>query len=87
MALRFLNRSRSFDEARCAIRFIGNDGLREVPFFVEASALVPTGISRLSRLHLLAAFDAALISIRDVAREAYSNDCRRCYVLTVADFR
>ena len=36
MTLDFPNRSRSFDEARNAVRFIGHDGMFEVPFFVEA---------------------------------------------------
>ena len=39
MTLEFLNPSRSFDEVRNAIRFIGHDGMFEVPFFVEVEAL------------------------------------------------
>lgn len=39
MTLDFPNPSRSFDEARNAVRFIGHDGMFEVPFFIEAAAL------------------------------------------------
>ena len=39
MTLEFLNPSRSFDEVRNAMRFIGHDGMFEVPFFVEVEAL------------------------------------------------
>ena len=39
MSLAFPNPSRSFDEVRNAVRFIGHDGMFEVPFFVEADAL------------------------------------------------
>ena len=70
MTLEFPNRSRSFDESRNAIRFIGHDGMFEVHFFVEAAALVEPGRSDLSQTDFLTAFDAARGSIHDVAREA-----------------
>ena len=83
--------SRSFDEARNAVRFIGYDGMFEVPFFVEAAALATQGGSRDGHLpseaEYLAAFDSARGSIQDVAREAYSNSRRSSYKLTAADFR
>ena len=40
MALNFPNPSRSFDESRKGVRFVGHDGVFEVPFFIEADALV-----------------------------------------------
>ena len=43
VTLEFPNRSRSFDEARNAVRFIGYDGMFAVPFFVETEALVRPG--------------------------------------------
>lgn len=85
--LEFPNRSRSFDEARKAVRFIGHDGMFEVPFFIEAAALTQPGQTEPSETDCLAAFDAARGSILDVAREAYSHQRRTRYVLTVADFR
>lgn len=92
MTLDFPNRSRSFDEARNAVRFIGYDGMFEVPFFVEAAALVTQsgkrdGTTPASEAEYLAAFDSARGSIHDVAREAYSNGRRTSYKLTAADFR
>ncbi|MEX0409067.1 DUF1488 domain-containing protein [Aquibium sp. LZ166] len=87
MTLEFPNRSRSFDETRNAVRFIGYDGMFEVPFFVEADALSrPDGIAR-SEAECLTAFDAACNSIHDVARKAYAPGRRRAYVLTATDFR
>ncbi|TIX53614.1 MAG: DUF1488 domain-containing protein, partial [Mesorhizobium sp.] len=39
MTLNFPNRSRSYDAAAKRIRFVGHDGMFEVPFFVEIAAL------------------------------------------------
>lgn len=91
MTLAFLNPSRSFDEAKKAVRFIGHDGMFEVPFFIEAGALAKAGAksgrTQLSEAECLTAFDAARGSIHDVAREAYSHGRRTYYTLTAADFR
>jgi hypothetical protein len=87
LTLEFPNRSRSFDEARSAVRFIGHDGMFEVPFFVEIGALAGSGRAELSEQESLTAFDAARGSIHDVAREAYSHGRRTSYTLTAADFR
>ena len=43
MALSFPNPSRSFDESRKGVRFVGHDGVFEVPFFIEADALAKAG--------------------------------------------
>ena len=91
MTLLFPNASRSFDEKRNAIRFIGHDGMFEVRFFVEAEALMiadaELGRSEISELKLLSAFDALRLSIYDVARRAYSSGRHDPYTLTAADFR
>ena len=87
MTLAFLNRSRSFDEARRAVRFIGHDGMFEVPFLVEVGALGGPGTRELSEAQSLQAFDAARDSIHNVARQAYSRGRRSLYTLTAADFR
>lgn len=73
MTLQFPNHSRSFDEARNAVRFIGHDGMFEVPFFVEIGALTKPSRENLSEADCLTVFDAARGSILDVARQAYSN--------------
>ncbi|GAA2847762.1 uncharacterized protein DUF1488 [Aminobacter aminovorans] len=87
MTLAFPNRSRSYDAARKAIRFLGYDGTFEVPFFVEVQALKASQPAVDSETRYLAAFDAARISIQDVAREVYSHGRKRLYVLTAHDFR
>lgn len=91
MTLAFPNPSRSFDEARNAVRFTGHDGMFEVRFFVETGALVrsggtltPTGMLE---ARYLSAFDEFRSSILDVAQKAYSRDRRDSYTLTASDFR
>jgi len=91
VTLDFPNPSRSFDEARNAVRFIGHDGMFEIPFFVEANALAST-ITKGSGLEAaeaacLAAFDAARRSIHDVARKLYSRGRQTSYLITAADIR
>lgn len=91
MTLAFPNPSRSFDETRNAVRFIGHDGMFEVRFFIETGALVrseatlsPTGMPE---ARYLSAFDEFRTSILDVAQKAYSRDRRDSYTLTASDFR
>lgn len=87
MSLTFPNRSRSFDDATNAVRFLGYDGVFEVPFTVEADALATSSSTELTEAEYLAAFDAARGSILDIAREIYSASRRTTYVLTAGDFR
>jgi hypothetical protein len=91
VTLAFPNPSRSFDEARNAVRFTGHDGMFEVRFFVEAGALAQSDTTlhgtAMSETKYLSAFDALRASIQDVAREAYSHGRRNSYTLTAADFR
>ncbi|RWK13255.1 DUF1488 domain-containing protein [Mesorhizobium sp.] len=91
MTLAFPNPSRSFDEARNAVRFMGHDGMFQIRFFVEASALTKSDAARreagAQEAKCLSAFDALRTSIYDVARETYSHGRRDSYTLTAADFR
>jgi hypothetical protein len=91
MTLAFPNPSRSFDEARNAVRFVGHDGMFQIRFFVEAGALTKsdTAVREAGTLEAkcLSAFDALRTSIQDVAREAYSHARHDSYTLTAADFR
>ena len=90
MTLAFPNPSRSFDEARNAVRFTGHDGMFEVRFFVDADVLARSDTKlrgTASEGTYLSAFDALRTSIQDVAREAYSQGRRNFYTLTAADFR
>lgn len=87
MSLTFPNRSRSFDEARHGVRFLGYDGMFEVPFLVEATALQQKDPATASEDSCLAAFDAGRGSIHDVARRIYSNRRQTIYVIKAADLR
>ena len=91
MTLDFPNPSRSFDEARNAVRFIGHDGMFEVPFFIEADALASTTTKgsglEAAEAACLASFDAARRSIHDVARKLYSRGRQTSYTITTADIR
>ena len=91
MTLAFLNPSRSFDETRNAICFIGHDGMFQVRFFVEVEALRmsgnrPGGKEAVERAYL-SAFDASRTSIQEAARKAYVPGRRDAYTLTAANFR
>ena len=88
MTLEFPNRSRSYDETRQAVRFLGHDGMFEVPFFIDADALNELRGSSATEASTLAAFDAARESICEVARKVYSRGRGRpSYLLTQADFQ
>lgn len=87
MSLNFPNRSRSYDGAGKRIRFVGHDGMFEVPFFVEIGTFSKATPPPVSEDDYLAAFDTARTSIYDVAREAYSHGRKNMYVLTPADFK
>ena len=51
--LEFPNPTRSFDEARNAVRFVGYDNMVPITFFVEASALLNSGIGAASETEYL----------------------------------
>jgi hypothetical protein len=82
MSLSFPNPSRSYEEAGKRIRFIGHDGVFEIPFFAAAD-LFPAATSEAGYLK---AFDAARLAINTAARRAYSAARKPAYVLTRADF-
>jgi Protein of unknown function (DUF1488) len=91
MTLAFPNPTRSFDETRNAVRFVGHDGMFQIRFFVEADVLTKSHSAKREAAALevkcLSAFDALRTSIYDVARKAYSHDRRDSYTLTAANFR
>jgi hypothetical protein len=89
MTLNFPNPTRSYDERRKAVRFVGHDGVFEIPFFVEAGAL-RKGAEQAHdafEAECLSAFDGLRSAIQEVAREAYTNSRLRSYTLSAADFR
>ncbi|WP_439626981.1 DUF1488 family protein [Shinella sp.] len=79
-SLSFPNQSRSYEEAGKRIRFIGQDGMFEIPFFAGAfsgcnlRSWIPECFRRRPGCHLKA------------ARRPYSNARRLTYVLARADF-
>ena len=91
MSLVFLNPSRSYDETRKAIRFIGHDGMSEIRFFVEVGALDRSGAemcgTRTSEAACLTAFDGSVDAIRKAAHKLYQRGRQPTYTLTSNDFR
>ncbi|QPC91801.1 DUF1488 domain-containing protein [Mesorhizobium sp. INR15] len=87
MSLTFPNRSRSYDERAGQIRFVGHDGMAQISFLVEASAMakIQPG-SAASEAGYLAAFDAGSSAIHGVAAKAYERTHKSLYLLTAADF-
>lgn len=81
--LTFPNPSRSYDAASDRVSFWGHDGTLEVSFFLLANTLFHlyprTGYTEPA---ILAAFDAGLGRIHEIAAKAYRRDQRRrFYVL------
>ncbi|OBQ81272.1 hypothetical protein A9K71_28130 [Mesorhizobium sp. WSM3873] len=83
--------SRSFDEVRNAVCFIGHDGMFQIRFFIEAEALAKSGVALggngSAETACLSAFDNLRTSIQDVAGKVYARNRRESYTLTAADFR
>ena len=86
MGLDFPNKARSYDRSRRCVHFLGYDGLFEVPFFLQADALVSTR-GGVVETELLDAFDAARMRVYDVAQKVYARGRQTGYVLTAKDFR
>lgn len=88
MALTFPNGSRSYDAARDQVRFLGHDGMFEVPFSIDSAALPKRGdLVAGDEAGNLAAFDAGRDTIRDAARRLYARGRQPLFVLTSADFK
>jgi hypothetical protein len=88
MTLSFPNISRSYDDTRRQIRFVGHDGMLTIPFRVNVNAILKnaTGDPEDEEIYLRS-FDGIRDAIQSVAREAYSNKRQTVYVLTADDFR
>ena len=86
MTLNFPNDSRSFDAARNSVSFWGYDASFEVAFRLDASALRRlAGVDRLGEIAALAAFDAHLTHIRNVALTMYQRRPKRYCELSGSD--
>lgn len=84
MSLTFPNPSRSYDEARKRIRFVGHDGMFQIEFALEVDALTAKS-AKDAETGYLAAFDNALENIRDAARRAYKKNHQKAFILTSSD--
>ena len=91
MTLAFPNPSRNFDPKRRGVHFTGYDGMMEVPFFVEADALVDRSAAvqdyQLLEKQLVSAFDVMNQLIYKVAERMYYRGRHKSYTLTAVDFR
>lgn len=91
MSVDFPNQSRSFDEARDAVRFMGYDGMFEVRFFVEADALAASASGPndpdAREAACLSAFDALRSSIYDAARKVHARKRQDIHTLTADNLR
>ncbi|MEP9400108.1 DUF1488 domain-containing protein [Mesorhizobium sp. KR2-14] len=87
MTLSFPNRSRSYDEAAKRIRFVGYDGTFQIPFSIEAGALLNVVPAIDAEQKCLAAFDAARLRILSAAQKAYVRGNKSFYILTETDLR
>jgi hypothetical protein len=80
MALVFPNRSRSFDETKNGVRFSGYDGMFEVKFLIEASALKQT-----TEAQCLNAFDSARAAVQKAATKLYERRRNNSLTLSAKD--
>ena len=91
ITIQFPNSSRSFDESKNRVCFWGYDKTMEVSFYVGAEALqkIREGVGS-AEAELLAAFDATLDKIHEVAAKVYANSSRGkgayTYILHADDF-
>ena len=80
--LSFPNESRNYETGGDRIKFWGNDGIVDVPFFLETNILFRlyprTGNTEAA---ILAAFDAGRTRIQQMASKAYSRTRRTFYIL------
>ena len=87
MAINFPNTSRSYDQRRHGIRFLGHDDMREVSFSVSEEALfLMNPQNRQDEDGFLDTFDFNRERIILVASRLYSRGSKGWYVLNASDF-
>jgi hypothetical protein len=85
--LTFPNPSRSYDERRQCMRFWAHDEALEIPFFLEASALLfLSPLTCCDETELLRTFDQNRAAIQTAAARVYVRHRSPFYALTAADF-
>ena len=74
MTLSVPNPSRSYDESRRRVRFVGHDGLMQIRFFVPVVILAEDLVSRTpTESDYLSAFDGMRKRIFEIARKTYDS--------------
>ncbi|MCD2175136.1 DUF1488 family protein [Rhizobium sp. C4] len=77
MTLSFANPTRTYDERRDAIRFVGHDGLKQIVFLLSVGLFDQGGSDTNPREQgYLMAFDRAHSRILDIARGLYQKNKR-----------
>lgn len=87
MTLEFPNRSRSFDDVKRTVRFHGYDGMFEVRFLVEATALLQKPDRGVMEAEYLDAFDRSRSAIQKAATRLYERKRQSSYTLTATDLK
>lgn len=88
MALCFPNPTRSYDADRHRVRFWAHDSSMEIPFFVEAGALLRLNPGCAGdETAMLATFDANRERINVAASKIHSRERQNFHVLDAADFQ
>jgi hypothetical protein len=77
MSLSFANRTRTYDERRGVIRFIGHDGLKQIVFLLSVGLFEhDSSASGLREQGYLMAFDRCHSRIIEIARTLYQKNNR-----------
>jgi hypothetical protein len=88
MTLTFPNQSRSYDESRRQVRFVGHEGMFEIPFRIDIDAVTGPKTDDLDEEEAcLAAFDKKRAAIERAASDAHSHGRKPIYILTAAHVR
>ncbi|MCJ7997960.1 DUF1488 domain-containing protein [Rhizobium cremeum] len=77
MSLSFANRTRTYDERRSVIRFVGHDGLKQIVFLLSVGLFdQDSSALRLREQGYLMAFDQCRSRILEIARALYQKNNR-----------
>ncbi|WP_223476717.1 DUF1488 domain-containing protein [Oricola indica] len=87
--LSFPNQSRSYDDVRRQVRFLGHVGMESIPFRIDADALIGSiaGETMPVETACLTAFDARRSTIERAAGRVYSDARKSVYILTARDLQ
>lgn len=87
MTLSFPNPTRTYDETRSLIRFIGHDGLNQILFLLPVAVFDREGVPGRRKEHdYLLAFDRLRDRILTTARQAYQSRRRHTIELDLSEF-